>query len=310
MTHSEDRPAAGGGAATAAEQIRLHGHALVDRMADYLAGVHERPVSTPLGPARLATRFAGPVPREGRPAEDVWESVWQDVVGDAIHLAHPMYMGHQVAPPLPQAVLADALASLLNNSIAVWEMSPTGTLVEAQVIRWMAELIGFPEGSDGTIVSGGSAANLTGLLAAREATFPGVWARGVAADNEAARAVVLHLGSCTLLGGASAGCDGVPGDGGHRGGGSGRPSGPDSLSRQIAASRRKATGHSRSWPPRRPRLLDTSTIWMRSPRSRSGSGSGCMWTRHTVAPSWHPPHCVPGSTASSAPIRSPGIRTR
>jgi L-2,4-diaminobutyrate decarboxylase len=167
----------------------------------------------------------------------VWESVWNDVVDEAIHLAHPMYMGHQVAPPLPQAVLADALASLLNNSIAVWEMSPTGSLVEAQVIRWMAELIGFPDGSDGTIVSGGSAANLTGLLAAREAVFPGVWSRGVVADDEAARAVVFTSAQAHYSLERALGVMGLPAAAAIAVEGSGGGLDPESLTRQITAAR-------------------------------------------------------------------------
>jgi L-2,4-diaminobutyrate decarboxylase len=174
-----------------AEAFRSAGHQLIDRMADYLAGVDQRAVSTPRTPRELAGRFAGPLPREPRPEGEVWDAVWDDVVSDAIHLQHPMYMGHQVAPPLPHAALADALVSLLNQSVAVWEMSPTGTLVEAQVIRWLLELLGFPASGDGTLCSGGSAANLTALLAAREACFPGSWAAGVASTPELQRAVVL-----------------------------------------------------------------------------------------------------------------------
>jgi L-2,4-diaminobutyrate decarboxylase len=124
---------------SAADVLRAEGHRLIDRMARYLETVAERPVSTPLPPEALDSRFDAPVPRQGRPGEEVWDEAWDEVVGDAIHLAHPMYMGHQVAPPLPHAVLADALASLLNQSVAVWEMSPTGTPVEAQVMRWLAD---------------------------------------------------------------------------------------------------------------------------------------------------------------------------
>ncbi|HET6229482.1 MAG TPA: pyridoxal-dependent decarboxylase [Longimicrobiaceae bacterium] len=173
--------------------LREHGHALIDRMADYLATVETRAASTRLGPAEIARLFAEPLPVDGMPAEAVWDDVWQKVVGDAIHLAHPMYMGHQVAPPLPHAVLADAMTSLLNQSVAVWEMSPTGTLVEAQVVRWLGQLLGFPATADGTLVSGGSVANLTGLLAAREARFPGCWKDGVA-SGDAQRAVLLVSG--------------------------------------------------------------------------------------------------------------------
>jgi L-2,4-diaminobutyrate decarboxylase len=171
-------------------ELRESGAALLAGMAEYLDTVETRAVSTPLAPREIGVRFAEPLPLRGAPAAAVWGEVWEKVVGDAIHLAHPMYMGHQVAPPLPQAVLADALVSLLNNSVAVWEMSPTGTLVEGQVIRWMAELLGYGPESDGTWVSGGSAANLTALLAAREAAFPGSWRDGVAAAG-ADRAVVV-----------------------------------------------------------------------------------------------------------------------
>jgi L-2,4-diaminobutyrate decarboxylase len=167
------------------------GQDLLARMAAYLATVEDQPVFTSHSPSELARRFSGALPRSGRPAAAVWEEVWEQVVGDAIHLAHPMYMGHQVAPPLPHAVLADALASLLNQSVAVWEMSPTGTPMEVQVIGWMRELLGYPDDADGTFVSGGSAANLTGLLAAREAAFPGAWRDGVAGRAGLDRAAVF-----------------------------------------------------------------------------------------------------------------------
>jgi L-2,4-diaminobutyrate decarboxylase len=185
-------PGAGASAAGAAgAALRSAGRDLVERMAAYLEGVADRPVSTGRSPSELAVRFDDPLPRRGRPSGAVWDDVWDRVVGEAIHLAHPMYMGHQVAPPLPHAVLADALASLLNQSTAVWEMSPTGTPVERQVVAWMRELLGYPSGSDGTLVSGGSAANLTGLLAAREAVFPGAWRDGVAGRDGLDRAAVF-----------------------------------------------------------------------------------------------------------------------
>jgi L-2,4-diaminobutyrate decarboxylase len=173
------------------EGFRASGHALIDRMADHLAGVADRSVSTPLAPREIAARFAEPLPRDGAPAAEVWDDVWHRVVEHSIQLHHPLYLGHQVAPTLPHAVLADALASLLNQSVAVWEMSPAGTFVEAEVVRWLCEAVGYPAEADGTLVSGGSAANLTALLAAREARFPGCWRAGTAATRGLDRAVIL-----------------------------------------------------------------------------------------------------------------------
>lgn len=185
------------------DDLRRSGARLLERMSEYLATVEDRPVSTPRTPAQLADRFRDPLPRAGRPSDEVWDDVWERIVPDAIHLAHPMYLGHQVAPPLPHAALADALASLLNQSLAVQEMSPTGTPVEQQVIAWMKELAGYPEDADGTLVSGGSVANLTGLLAAREAVFPGAWQDGPAATRATRATGATHAEGAAVFAAAS-----------------------------------------------------------------------------------------------------------
>jgi aromatic-L-amino-acid/L-tryptophan decarboxylase len=64
-------------------------------------------------------------------------------------------------------MLADMLASGMNPHLAGYDQSPA--LVERQVVRWMAELLGFPAEASGLLVSGGSMANLIGLAVARNA---------------------------------------------------------------------------------------------------------------------------------------------
>jgi L-2,4-diaminobutyrate decarboxylase len=88
-------------------------------------------------------------------------------------------MGHQVSAPLPVAVWTEALTGALNQSGAVWEMSPVGTVIENQVVRWMCELAGFDDRAGGTFTSGGTEATFAGLLAARHAAIPDVWTNGV-----------------------------------------------------------------------------------------------------------------------------------
>lgn len=153
----------------------------VDIAASYFAttGRSEGPVSTRLTPADLAERFSESLPMEGKPLADVASRLERDIVSDANHLTHPMYLGHQVSAPLPAAVWTDVVTSALNNSLAVWEMSPTGTMVEGQVVRWMCELAGLGFGSGGTLTSGGTEATVTGLLAARAALLPDAWEQGV-----------------------------------------------------------------------------------------------------------------------------------
>jgi L-2,4-diaminobutyrate decarboxylase len=142
----------------------------------------EGPVSTPRSPAELAARFDEPVPESGRPLREVVARLRDDVLPDCNRLYHPRYAGHQVSAPLPAAIWTESLTAALNQSVAVAEMSPTGTALEHRVVRWMCDLAGYGAGSGGTLTSGGTEATLTGLLAARSAAVPDVWTNGVGAE--------------------------------------------------------------------------------------------------------------------------------
>ncbi len=151
---------------------------------EYLAGTRdgEGPVSTAHAPDELALRFREPLPMDGQPLEAVIARLRRDVLADVNRLAHPRAMGHQVSAPLGIAVWVEALTAALNQSAAVWEMSPVGTLIETQVVGWMCGLAGFGPDAGGTFTSGGTEATFTGLLAARQAALPDAWRRGVGAD--------------------------------------------------------------------------------------------------------------------------------
>ncbi len=153
----------------------------VDLIAGYFAAAAagDGPVSTAHTPPELAARFAEPLPRTGRPLAEVAARLARDVVADANRLWHPMYLGHQLSAPLPAAVWADAVVAALNQSVAVAEMSPTGTAVEGRVVRWMADLAGFGPRAGGTFTSGGTEATFAALLAARSRAVPDVWTNGL-----------------------------------------------------------------------------------------------------------------------------------
>jgi L-2,4-diaminobutyrate decarboxylase len=144
------------------DEARRLAHEVVDVIFDHVASVEQRPVVdwTPFEELRDLVRLSGAP--AALPADLV-----RLVAEKSIQLHHPSYIGHQVCPPFAPSVIADFVISALNNSTAVWEMSPIGTVIEREVIRWLADLAGYPAECEGTAVSGGSAANLTALLAAR-----------------------------------------------------------------------------------------------------------------------------------------------
>jgi L-2,4-diaminobutyrate decarboxylase len=143
------------------DDARRLAHDAVDALFDHVQQIESRPVVAWEAPESIRARVAL-TPGRGDAAQ-----LLQTLLGGAIQLHHPAYMGHQVCPPVAQAVIADLVISTLNQSTAVWEMSPVATEVEKEIVRWLIEQAGYPATALGTAVSGGSAANLTGLLAAR-----------------------------------------------------------------------------------------------------------------------------------------------
>jgi L-2,4-diaminobutyrate decarboxylase len=139
-------------------------------------------VSTPRSAEELARRFDEEFPRDGRPVAEIVERLEREVLSDANKYYHPMYMGHQTSAPLPVGVWMESVIGALNQSLAVSEMSPTGTAIEHQVIKWMSSLAGYGHGAGGTLTSGGTEANFTAMLAARSSALPNAWEDGVGSD--------------------------------------------------------------------------------------------------------------------------------
>ena len=100
------------------------------------------------------------------------------------NLHHPHYVGHQVPASLPLAALFDAVGSLTNQVMAIYEMGPWATAVERAVVQTIGEAMGFAPGAfSGLVTSGGSLANLTALLTARNVVLSDSWPQGLAASS-------------------------------------------------------------------------------------------------------------------------------
>jgi len=110
------------------------------------------------------------------------------------HLHHPRYMGHQVAVPHSLSGIPDWIHGTANNPSSLYEMGPVGGALEAYMINWMLEKLGwfrgqsyadftqYPENGSGILTHGGSVANLTALSAARAAIAPEAWTDGNPTD--------------------------------------------------------------------------------------------------------------------------------
>ncbi len=97
------------------------------------------------------------------------------MLDESISPARPLYLGYVGSTGLEIGVLGAALAATYDVNLAA--TARAADLVEAQALRWAAQLIGFPL-SEGAFTSGGMTSNLTALLVAREQALPGSRAQG------------------------------------------------------------------------------------------------------------------------------------
>jgi L-2,4-diaminobutyrate decarboxylase len=104
-----------------------------------------------------------------------------------INLHDPRYVGHQVPASVPLAGLFDAIGSVTNQCMAIYEMGPWATAIEQAMVAKLAGYLGW-RGTDfaGIVTHGASLANLTALLVARNVSLEQSWEDGIAADAPAA----------------------------------------------------------------------------------------------------------------------------
>src|SRR5437868_6516734 len=179
----------------AAEHERL-GRAVTEIVSDYARALDRAPVCSTATPAELEALFDEPLPVEGVSAEEIFEKLRRDVLPHAMNIPSPRYYGLFNPTPLPVAVWADTVASAINQNGAAWRNSPSASALEALVLRWLCQLVGYGEGSFGTLTSGGSEANLIGLKCARDRAAAGARDRGLRSSKAAGNVIVYASEQC------------------------------------------------------------------------------------------------------------------
>ncbi len=162
------------------EEFRKLGHKLVDTLSDYLHDTLNRsnmPVLPWNEPDKLAEMFSF---ESGGGESEPFNEFIKRIIVYSNHLHHPHFIGHQVTSPLPVAVLAQFCTTLLNNGAAIYEMGPVNMAMERNVINRFGSIIGYSTEYDGIFTHGGTAGNLTAMLAARQAkTDYNIWEEGL-----------------------------------------------------------------------------------------------------------------------------------
>ena len=137
-------------------------------ISEYVRCLEETRVCSTATPQELEKLFDEPLPVEGSAPDELLARFARDILPHAMNIPSPRYYGLFNPTPLPIAVWADALCSAINQNGAAWRNSPSASVVETRVIRWLCELAGYDAKAFGTLTSGGSEANLVALKCARD----------------------------------------------------------------------------------------------------------------------------------------------
>ena len=96
--------------------------------------------------------------------------IWSEVLAPAtISTDHPSSMAFVPGAPTKASVLFDLVVGSSSTIAAGWIDGAGAIWAENQALRWVADLAGYPPEAGGVFVSGGSAGNLSALVAARKA---------------------------------------------------------------------------------------------------------------------------------------------
>ncbi len=152
------------------DEFRKLGHHLVEQIAEFLDKMAEHPVTTAASPQALRQLLGtDSLPEHGSPAQDLLPEAAELLFGHSLLNGHPRFWGYVTSSAAPIGALADLLASAVNPNVGAAILSPIASEIEAQTVRWIADLIGYPRSCGGLLVSGGNMANFVCFLAARKA---------------------------------------------------------------------------------------------------------------------------------------------
>jgi aromatic-L-amino-acid decarboxylase len=160
--------------------FRRHGHALVDWIAEYLAGAERYPVLPRVAPGDVRRALPAAAPEHGESFDAIFADFERVLVPALTHWNHPGFFGYFAITASEPGILAELLSAALNQQAMLWRTSPAATELEEVALGWLRDLMGLPSSFEGVIYDTASISTVHALAAAREAAIPGVRDAGLA----------------------------------------------------------------------------------------------------------------------------------
>lgn len=151
-----------------AEAMRAMTEAALERAIRHIGELAERPayVDT-LGAVQSSRQLVEPLPTTATPLAELLDAVFDQHAAASFATAGPGYLAYVPGGGLFHAAVADLIADTVNRYTGVLLAAPGLVQLEANVVRWFNEIVGYPQTAGGFLTSGGSLANLGAIVTAR-----------------------------------------------------------------------------------------------------------------------------------------------
>ncbi|KJS20523.1 MAG: amino acid decarboxylase [Hoeflea sp. BRH_c9] len=146
------------------EGLRQLTHRIIDDAIDYTRDVRDRPLWQEM-PQDVRDSFAAPLPQEPTALEDVYGTLSRNMMPYPMGNIHPRFWMWYMGSSNFTGAIGDFLAAVQGSNLGGGNHS--AGLIDQQVVDWCKQMLGFPQTASGTLVSGGSMANIIGLTVAR-----------------------------------------------------------------------------------------------------------------------------------------------
>lgn len=150
------------------EEFRQHGHQLIDWVADFRAGIANRPVMAQVEPGAIKAQLPASPPQQPETFAQILADLDNLIVPGLSHFQHPRFFGYFPSNSLLDSVLGDYLSTGLSALGLSWQSAPALTEVEEVMTDWMRQMTGLSAAWSGVIQDTASTSTLVALLCARE----------------------------------------------------------------------------------------------------------------------------------------------
>ncbi len=151
------------------DDFRALAHRALDDALDAIVAIRDVPAWQSVPEAVKAAIGNDPAPYEPSPTSAVYDDYLALIAPYAVGNRHPRFFGWVHGSGSPSGMLAELLTAGLD--VNAGGRDHAAVYIERRVIRWCADLFGFPAGASGIITTGTSMANFIALLVARRAKF-------------------------------------------------------------------------------------------------------------------------------------------